>query len=82
LLTADIRGLAPGQAVTITVKATVGEDVVPTSVITNRAYLIHGANVTVQTAPITVETKASTNHNRTLRNGQEDWVIDFLINSW
>lgn len=58
LLTADIGELAPGQAVTITVKATVGEDILPTSVITNRASLIYGGNVTVQTAPITVEVKA------------------------
>ena len=58
LLTADIGELEPSQAVTITVKATFGEDVPPTLVITNRAPLIHGDNVTVQTAPITVEVKA------------------------
>lgn len=59
LLTADIGELAPGQAVTITVKATVGEDVLPTSIIANQASLFHGGNVTVQTAPITVEVKAA-----------------------
>jgi len=59
LLTADIGELEPGQAVTITVKAVVGEDILPTSVITNRASLIYGGNVTVQTVPITVEVKTT-----------------------
>lgn len=59
LLTVDIGELASGQVVTITVKATVGEDVLPTSVITNRASLIYGGSVAVQTVPITVEAKVS-----------------------
>jgi uncharacterized repeat protein (TIGR01451 family) len=59
LLTADIGDLAPGQTVTITATTTLQKNTSPGVVIINRASLIYGGHVAVQTLPVTVEVKAA-----------------------
>ncbi len=59
LVTADIGQLESGQTATIIVTTIVREDVLPASLITNRVSLIHQGHVAVQSAPMTVEVKAT-----------------------
>ncbi len=62
LVTADIGQLESGQTATIIVTTIVREDVLPASLITNRVSLIHQGHVAVQSAPMTVEVKATESH--------------------
>jgi len=55
LLTADVGELAPGQAATVTLNASVREGVAPGAAISNRASLITRDHVAVQTDLVSVQ---------------------------